>query len=82
MQSSKPIITEAQAEQRADRMVMSRLSTDTRYTYAENAEVQARAEEQISEEVWNELRANFIIDDYAASYVEDRAERHAGLYWL
>jgi hypothetical protein len=46
-------------ERMADRMVWSRLATDSDYNNAENAEDQSAREDEISEQVWTELTAKY-----------------------
>lgn len=55
-------ITEAEAEAMADRRVMARLAHDRGYRHACNAEEQAEAEERIGEEVWRDLRQDYVIE--------------------
>lgn len=57
--SFKSRLTEAQFERMADHMVMRRLSTDTAYLHAENAEAQREAEERIEAEVIAELEFKY-----------------------
>lgn len=57
----KSIITEAEAEQIADRIIWRRLDSDPRYQHAENAEEQARAEEEIERAVWQWVENNYVI---------------------
>lgn len=59
--STKPAITEAEAEAMADRMVQRRLERSCLYRYAPDAEEQAKAEAKVEAEVWSDLEARYEI---------------------
>lgn len=49
--------TRADVEGLVDRIVQRRLATDRSYLHAETAEEQAKAEQQITDEVWDSVQA-------------------------
>jgi hypothetical protein len=61
MSDSRPRISEAEAERRADAIVMRRLGTDRAYCHAENAEAQSAREDKIAADVWTDLEDRYII---------------------
>jgi hypothetical protein len=54
-------LTEAQAEQMADRIIMTLLNTDRAYNHAEDAETQAEREDEIGISVWKSLEEKYEI---------------------
>jgi hypothetical protein len=59
--SDKPVICEAEAEKLADARVQRRLSTDSAYRNAENAEDQSKREAQIEDEIWADIECKYEI---------------------
>lgn len=49
--------TRADVEGLVDRIVQRRLAIDPSYLYAETAEEQAKAEQQITDKVWDSVQA-------------------------
>ena len=60
--TNRPIITEAQYEQYADKMVQNRLQRSDRYRNAENADVQQAIEDEITAQVCADLRERYVVD--------------------
>jgi hypothetical protein len=62
MSAVRTHISEARAEQIADRMVQRRLYRDRAYIHAENAEAQQAAEEAVAATVWRDIESRYVID--------------------
>lgn len=59
--TERPRISEAEAERRADVIVMRRIGTDFAYKDAEDAEAQSAREDKIAADVWADLEDRYDI---------------------
>ncbi len=64
-------ITEAHAEKIIDTRVMRATQRDPRYLYAEDAEAQAQAEQDITDEIMRDMDREYVVFDNATYFGTD-----------